>query len=48
VELDPPLTQALPKAVNTRGSIALGDLRGKLTMLEIACSKCDRPRAVAA
>jgi hypothetical protein len=27
---------------STRGSIALGDLNGKLTMLEIACSKCDR------
>jgi hypothetical protein len=24
------------------GSITLGDLAGKLTMLEIACSKCDR------
>jgi hypothetical protein len=27
---------------DTRGSTTLGELRGKLTMLEIACSKCDR------
>jgi hypothetical protein len=27
---------------NTRGSITLGELHGKLTMLEIACSRCDR------
>jgi hypothetical protein len=28
--------------MNTRGSIAVGDLVGKVTMLEIACSRCDR------
>jgi hypothetical protein len=28
--------------MNTRGSITLGDLVGKVTMVEIACSKCDR------
>jgi hypothetical protein len=27
---------------NTRGSITLGELYGKLTMLEIASSRCDR------
>jgi hypothetical protein len=27
---------------STRGSITLGDLVGKVTMLEIACSRCDR------
>jgi hypothetical protein len=27
---------------NTRGSITLGELVGKVTMLEIACSKRDR------
>ena len=25
-----------------RDSISLGDLEGKITMLEIACSRCDR------
>jgi hypothetical protein len=24
------------------GSITLGELRGKLTMLEVSCSRCDR------
>jgi hypothetical protein len=28
--------------MSTRGSITLGDLRGKLMMLEIACHRCDR------
>ena len=28
--------------MSNSGSISLGDLRGKLTMLEIACSRCDR------
>jgi hypothetical protein len=27
---------------SSRGSITLGDLVGKIAMLEIACSKCDR------
>jgi hypothetical protein len=28
--------------VDTRGSITLGELDGKLTMLEIACHRCER------
>jgi len=28
--------------MSNSGSINLGDLCGKLTMLEIACSRCDR------
>lgn len=28
--------------MSNSGSISLGDLRGKLTMLEIACNRCDR------
>ena len=27
---------------SSRGSITLGELAGKITMLEIGCSKCDR------
>src|SRR5215472_6555752 len=28
--------------MSSRGSITLGELQGKLTMLEIACHRCDR------
>jgi hypothetical protein len=27
--------------MSDRGSITLGDLQGRLTMLEIACHRCD-------
>jgi hypothetical protein len=28
--------------MSSRGSITLGELRGKLDMLEVACHRCDR------
>jgi hypothetical protein len=28
--------------MSNRGSIILGELQGKLTMLEVACHRCDR------
>src|ERR671939_1020302 len=28
--------------MSNRGSITLGELEGKLTMLEVACHRCDR------
>ena len=28
--------------MSSRGSIALGELQGKLTMLDIACHRCER------
>ena len=32
----------LPGRVSLRGSIALGALRDKLTMVEVACAHCER------
>ena len=29
-------------AMSSRGSITLGELQGKLTMLDIACHRCER------
>src|SRR5262249_10866607 len=31
-----------PTPMNTRGSITLGDLWSRVTMLEVACHRCDR------
>ena len=28
--------------MSNRGSISLGELKGKLTMLEVACHRCER------
>ena len=28
--------------MSNRGSITLGEVKGKLTMLEVACHRCDR------
>jgi hypothetical protein len=33
--------------VNTRGSITLGELQGKLTMLDIKCHRCEHHVAIA-
>jgi hypothetical protein len=31
------------RTISARGSITLGALRGRLSMAEVACRRCDRP-----
>jgi hypothetical protein len=33
--------------MSNSGAVTLGDIAGKLAMLEVACFRCDRPGSVA-